>query len=139
MPATPAALPLDPGSSAELAAVFKALGDPVRLLLLSRIACAAEDGVCVCDLTRGFKLTGPTISHHLRLLREAGLIDGRRRGTWIYYRATSQRLDAVAGFLASAAAPVAQPVAGPTRRPEPAPPAVTEPSMMTGHKAARAV
>jgi ArsR family transcriptional regulator len=60
-----------------------ALGDPVRLRLL--IATAETGEAYVCDLTAGFDLTGPTISHHLTVLREAGLIDCERRGTWVYY------------------------------------------------------
>lgn len=115
-PATAVTLPLDTTATAELAGVFKALGDPVRLLLLSRIACAAEGEMCVCDLTSGFELTGPTISHHLRLLREAGLVRGQRRGTWIYYRADPQRLATVARFLTASATKVAQPAPNPTGR-----------------------
>jgi ArsR family transcriptional regulator len=72
--------------AAELAGVFKAIADPVRLRLLSLIASHAGGEACVCELTGAFELTGPTISHHLKVLREAGLIDGERRGTWIYYR-----------------------------------------------------
>jgi ArsR family transcriptional regulator len=77
--------PLTETAAAALAKGFKALGDPVRLRLLSLIAARAGDEVCVCDLTDEFDLTGPTISHHLRVLREAGLIDCQRRGTWVYY------------------------------------------------------
>jgi ArsR family transcriptional regulator len=66
-----------------VAPMFKALGDPVRLRLMSMIASTAE--ACVCDLTDAFDVSGPTISHHLRVLREAGLVDCQRRGTWVYY------------------------------------------------------
>jgi len=76
---------LNASSAVELARGFKALGDPVRLRLLSLIAARAGSEVCVCDLTDAFAVTGPTISHHLRVLREAGLIDCERRGTWVYY------------------------------------------------------
>lgn len=69
-----------------LSRVFKAMGDPVRLRLLSLIASHAGGEACVCDLTDVFDLSGPTISHHLKVLREAGLITGDRRGTWVYYR-----------------------------------------------------
>jgi len=69
--------------AAELAPMFKALGDPVRLRLMSLIA--STDEICVCDLTDAFDVSGPTISHHLRNLREAGLVDCERRGTWVYY------------------------------------------------------
>ncbi len=75
-----------------LAPAFKALGDPVRLQLMSQIASAESGETCVCDLTPGFDLSGPTISHHLKVLREAGLIEGERRGTWIYYRAVPGKL-----------------------------------------------
>lgn len=67
-----------------LAPMFKALGDPVRLRLMSMIASRPE--ACVCDLTGAFDVSGPTISHHLRVLREVGLVDSDRRGTWVYYR-----------------------------------------------------
>ncbi len=78
--------PLSPGQAVELARVFKALGDPVRLRLASLIASHSGGEACVCDLTDAFELSGPTISHHLKVLREAGLITGERRGTWVYYR-----------------------------------------------------
>ena len=78
--------PLSAEEAAELARVFKAIADPVRLRLLSLIASHAGGQACVCDLTGAFALTGPTISHHLKVLREAGLVDSERRGTWIYYR-----------------------------------------------------
>src|SRR3954452_22936933 len=76
-----------------LARVFKALADPVRLRLLSMITGAEGGEACVCELTVGFDVSGPTISHHLKVLREAGLVEGDRRGTWIYYRAVPGALD----------------------------------------------
>lgn len=77
-------LPID--EAEQLARMFKALGDPIRLRLLSMIASHEGGEACVCELTGGgFPVTGPTISHHLKVLREAGLIEGERRGTWIYY------------------------------------------------------
>lgn len=79
-----AAAPLDVEQAAVTARMFKALGDPVRLRLLSLIT-SAEGESCVCDLTAAFDLTGPTISHHLKVLREAGLVNSERRGTWVYY------------------------------------------------------
>lgn len=87
-----------------LAPAFKALGDPVRLQLLSQIASAPTGEACVCDLTPGFELSGPTISHHLKVLREAGLIEGDRRGTWIYYRAVPDKLAALSQLLVVAPA-----------------------------------
>jgi ArsR family transcriptional regulator len=77
--------PLSEAEAAELAPLFKAIADPVRLRLLSMIACHEDGEACVCDLTGAFDLTAPTISHHLKVLREAGLIASERRGTWIYY------------------------------------------------------
>ncbi|MGW2329938.1 ArsR/SmtB family transcription factor [Streptomyces sp. NPDC001700] len=90
---------LDEAQSVELAKVFKALGDPIRLRLLSMIASRAGGEVCVCDLTPAFDLSQPTISHHLKLLRQAGLIDCERRGTWVYYRLLPEMTDRLAGFL----------------------------------------
>ncbi|HEY3867988.1 MAG TPA: metalloregulator ArsR/SmtB family transcription factor [Actinocrinis sp.] len=77
--------PLSEADAKSLAAGFKALADPVRLRLLSLIASLAGGEACVCDLTGPFDVSQPTISHHLRVLREAGLIDCERRGTWVYY------------------------------------------------------
>ncbi|MFJ7075155.1 ArsR/SmtB family transcription factor [Streptomyces sp. NPDC098781] len=93
--------PLDADQAAELAKLFKAMGDPVRLRLLSLIASQAGGEVCVCDLTPAFDLSQPTISHHLKLLRQAGLIDCERRGTWVYYWALPATLDRLAAFLAT--------------------------------------
>jgi ArsR family transcriptional regulator len=91
--------PLDADQARVFAPMFKALGDPVRLRLLSMIASAGGGEVCVCDLTGSFKLTGPTISHHLKVLREAGLVDSDRRGTWVYYRLVPAALALLAGLL----------------------------------------
>ncbi|GAA4567053.1 ArsR/SmtB family transcription factor [Planotetraspora kaengkrachanensis] len=77
--------PLSEGDAAELAVLLKAVADPVRLRLLSMIGSHAGGEACVCDLTDGFDLTAPTISHHLKVLRTAGLIGSERRGTWVYY------------------------------------------------------
>ena len=92
--------PLAAPDAAELAPAFKALGDPVRLRLLSLIASHAGGEVCVCELTPRFDLTGPTISHHLKVLRSAGLIDCERRGTWVYYWIRPAMLARLAGLLA---------------------------------------
>lgn len=91
--------PLSAAEAAELAPVFKAIADPVRLRLLSLIASHSGGEACVCDLTGAFALTGPTISHHLKVLREAGLIDGQRRGTWIYYRVRPDLLRQLSAVL----------------------------------------
>jgi ArsR family transcriptional regulator len=91
--------PLSAEQSAELSRLFKALGDPVRLRLLSLIASHQGGEACVCELTDVFDLTGPTISHHLRVLREAGLIAGERRSTWIYYRIQPEALQRLSEVL----------------------------------------
>ncbi|MEV0664130.1 ArsR/SmtB family transcription factor [Actinomadura luteofluorescens] len=91
---------LSEDEASELAGVFKALSDPVRLRLLNMIASAEGGEACVCDLTVPFALTAPTISHHLKVLRQAGLIDGERRGTWVYYRAVPERLTRLSGLFA---------------------------------------
>jgi ArsR family transcriptional regulator len=91
---------LDAEHATDMARKFKALGDPTRLRLLSRITSAPEGEICVCDLTGGdFDVSGPTISHHLKVLREAGLIDGDRRGTWVYYRPVRDNLRQLAALL----------------------------------------
>jgi ArsR family transcriptional regulator, arsenate/arsenite/antimonite-responsive transcriptional repressor len=98
--------PLTGEQAVELARVFKAMGDPVRLRLLSLIASHEGGEACVCDLTGVFELTGPTISHHLKVLREAGLISGQRRGTWIYYRVHPEALGRLSAVLVPDAAGV---------------------------------
>ena len=67
------------------AGIFKALADPARVRLLSAIAAGSEDGICVCELTEPLNLSQPTVSHHLKVLFEAGLVGRERRGTWVYY------------------------------------------------------
>jgi len=77
--------PLSAAEAEDLAVLFKAIADPVRLRLVSLIASHEGGEACVCELTAEFDLTGPTISHHLKVLREAGLIGSQRRGTWVFY------------------------------------------------------
>ncbi|MFJ2186352.1 ArsR/SmtB family transcription factor [Kitasatospora sp. NPDC087861] len=77
--------PLGEEAAVDLARMFKALSDPVRLRLLSLIASHEGGEACVCDLTGPFDVSQPTISHHLKVLREAGLVGSERRGTWVYY------------------------------------------------------
>ncbi|HEY3468797.1 MAG TPA: metalloregulator ArsR/SmtB family transcription factor [Amycolatopsis sp.] len=96
-----AAEPLSADQAVDLAKAFKALGDPVRLRLLSLIT-SADGESCVCDLTVAFDLSGPTISHHLKVLREAGLVASERRGTWVYYRPRPETLGQLSGLLATA-------------------------------------
>jgi ArsR family transcriptional regulator, arsenate/arsenite/antimonite-responsive transcriptional repressor len=93
-------------TAAVLAPAFKALGDPVRLQLMSMIASAPDGEMCVCDLTPAFTLSGPTISHHLKTLREAGLVEAERRGTWVYYRPQPGIMRQLAALLNVEATPV---------------------------------
>ena len=88
--------------AAATAALFKALGDPTRVRIVNMLA-AADDGVCVCDLTPHLGLSQPTVSHHLRKLANAGLLRRRQEGTWAFYsldRDALSRLEAVATFPA---------------------------------------
>ncbi|WP_405183153.1 metalloregulator ArsR/SmtB family transcription factor [Nocardia sp. NBC_01377] len=78
--------PLTASAATEAAAMFKALADPVRLRLLSLVASHAGGEACVCDSSAGFDVSQPTISHHLEVLRESGLLSSERRGSWVYYR-----------------------------------------------------
>jgi ArsR family transcriptional regulator len=77
--------PLTAEQAAEVSPLLKALADPVRLRLLSLVASHADGEACVCDLNDAFDLSQPTISHHLKVLHEAGLLDRSKRGVWVYY------------------------------------------------------
>ncbi len=101
--------PLDAETAIDLAAAFKALGDPVRLRLLSLIAAMGGEEVCVCELTPAFDLSQPTISHHLKVLREAGLLTSQRRATWVYYRVVPAALQRLSDILAPAGLSVSTP------------------------------
>lgn len=92
-----AATPMDEAEAERIAPMFKALGDPVRLRLAALIA--GQDEICVCNLTPHFTQSGPTISHHLKVLREAGIIDSERRGTWVYYRIRPAALHTLSALL----------------------------------------
>ncbi|MGQ0466751.1 MAG: ArsR/SmtB family transcription factor [Sporichthyaceae bacterium] len=94
--------PLDEGQAVDLAATFKALGDPVRLRLFSLIASHGDGEACVCDLTGEFDVSQPTISHHLKVLRDAGLLVSERRASWVYYRVVPDALAALCTLLAAA-------------------------------------
>ena len=91
--------PLTSEQAGQLAPLMKALADPVRLRLLSLVAAHADGEACVCDLNDAFDLSQPTISHHLKVLHEAGLLDRSKRGTWVYYRIKADVLAGVAGLL----------------------------------------
>jgi ArsR family transcriptional regulator, arsenate/arsenite/antimonite-responsive transcriptional repressor len=87
----PATVPLRPADRESLAERFKALADPTRVAIVNRLA--AADECCVCDLNAAFDLSQPTISHHLRILRDAGLVESTRRGTWAFYRLVPEAMD----------------------------------------------
>jgi ArsR family transcriptional regulator, arsenate/arsenite/antimonite-responsive transcriptional repressor len=89
--------PLSEPEREVLAARFKALADPTRVAIINCLS--AADEVCVCNLTETFDLSQPTISHHLRILREAGLVESSRRGTWAYYRLVPESIAALRGAL----------------------------------------
>jgi ArsR family transcriptional regulator len=91
--------PMSTEAAERVAPLLKALGDPVRLRLLSLVA-AHEDGeACVCDLNDAFDLSQPTISHHLKVLHEVGLLDRSKRGVWVYYQVRRDALADLAALL----------------------------------------
>ena len=92
---------LDDDQAEALARTFKALGDPNRVKLLSIIAAAEDQEACVCDLTEPVGLSQPTVSHHMKLLVEAGLVAREQRGRWAYFSIVPGALDALAGALVS--------------------------------------
>src|SRR3954447_19635583 len=95
----PGAEPLPRAERESLAARFKALADPARVGIVNLLS--TEDEVCVCTLTEALGVSQPTVSHRLLLLREAGLVNVERRGTWSWYRLDTDALDALRGALAS--------------------------------------
>lgn len=97
--------PLGEEAAVELSRMFKALSDPIRLRLLSLIASYEGGEACVCDLTGPFDVSQPTISHHLKVLREAGLVGSERRGTWVYYWVIPQALAQLSALLQIPVAP----------------------------------
>ena len=97
-----AAQPLSQAQAEQVAPLLKALAEPVRLRLMSLVASHPGGEACVCDLNDAFDLSQPTISHHLKVLHEAGLLDREKRGVWVYYRA---RTGALAGLGALISGP----------------------------------
>jgi ArsR family transcriptional regulator, arsenate/arsenite/antimonite-responsive transcriptional repressor len=93
------AAPLDAGEASELAVGFNALADPVRLRLLSMLAASPEGEICVCDFIEPVGKSQGTISHHLRILSDAGLVHGDRRGKWVWYSLDRARLAELRGAL----------------------------------------
>ena len=90
---------LSPERAEEVAALLKALADPVRLRLVSLIAASEAGEACVCDLNAAFDLTQATVSHHLKVLHSAGLLDRDKRGVWVYYAVRPEALSAVANLF----------------------------------------
>jgi ArsR family transcriptional regulator len=95
------AAPLDESDAVELARGFAALADPARLRLFSLIAAQPEGEVCACALVEPLGRSQPTVSHHLRVLYEAGLVDREKRGTWVWYRPVPERVEALRTALAA--------------------------------------
>jgi len=93
--------PLSAGQAEELALAFSALGDPVRLRVLSMLAAAPSGEICVCDFVGPLGRTQGTISHHLKILTEAGLVRGERRGKWVWYSLDRERLAALQSAIGS--------------------------------------
>src|SRR5258708_38340334 len=97
------AQPLSRAQAEQIAPLLKALADPVRLRLMSLVASHPGGEACVCDLTGAFELSQPTISHHLKVLHEAGLLDRDKRGVWVYYRARTEALASLGTLIGSPA------------------------------------
>jgi len=96
--------PLSQEAAEGIARLLKALADPVRLRLMSLVAAHENAEACVCDLNDAFDLSQPTISHHLKVLHEVGLLERSKRGTWVYYRVSPEAVAAVANLFGAAGA-----------------------------------
>lgn len=92
--------PLDQAGAERLAAALRVLAEPARLRLLSIIGACAEREACVCDLTEPLGLSQPTVSHHLKVLADAGLVEREQRGRWAYFRVNDEPLELLRGALA---------------------------------------
>ena len=92
--------PMSERKAGELASGFAVLADPVRLRLLSLLASAQSGEACVCELVEPLGRSQPTVSHHLKILADAGLIEGDKRGRWVWYRVVPDRLDQLRSVLA---------------------------------------
>jgi ArsR family transcriptional regulator, arsenate/arsenite/antimonite-responsive transcriptional repressor len=93
--------PLSPEQAEQITPLLKALADPVRLRLMSLVASRPGSEACVCDLNEAFDLSQPTISHHLKILHDAGLLDRDKRGVWVYYHARTQALANLSALIGS--------------------------------------
>jgi ArsR family transcriptional regulator len=91
--------PIERADAERLAGVLKALADPARLRLLSLIQSSPDGEACVCDLTAPLGLSQPTVSHHLRILTESGLLEREKRGVWAYYRLVPAAIASIADLL----------------------------------------
>ena len=101
LPAAVGREPLSAEQADQVAPLLKALADPVRLRLMSLVASHPGGEACVCDLNDAFDLSQPTISHHLKVLHEAGLLDREKRGVWVYYRARTEALASLGALIGS--------------------------------------
>lgn len=97
--AAPKCAPIDGAEAERIAKVFKALGDPTRVKLLSMITASSAGEMCACDLTEPVGLSQPTVSHHMKLLVDAGLATREQRGRWAYYSAVADTLTEAAKAL----------------------------------------
>jgi ArsR family transcriptional regulator len=95
--------PMTEEQAAQVAPLLKALADPVRLRLMSMVLSHEGGEACVCDLTPAFDLSQPTISHHLKVLHESGLLNRQKRGVWVYYQARPEAMDAMLNLFAAVA------------------------------------
>lgn len=95
--------PLSEPRAEQVSVVLKALADPVRLRLMSLVASHEGGEACVCDLNGAFELSQPTISHHLKVLHEVGLLEREKRGVWVYYRVQTGALEDLAAVLGGSA------------------------------------
>jgi ArsR family transcriptional regulator, arsenate/arsenite/antimonite-responsive transcriptional repressor len=93
--------PLSPEQAEQVSGLLKALADPVRLRLMSMVLSHEGGEACVCDLTPAFDLSQPTISHHLKVLHESGLLDREKRGVWVYYKAKPDAMEAITSLFAT--------------------------------------
>ncbi|OBG19184.1 transcriptional regulator [Mycolicibacterium celeriflavum] len=101
--------PLTPEAAANMAVKLKALAEPVRLQLFSAIASHAGGEACVCDISAGLEVSQPTVSHHLKVLRDAGLLTSERRASWVYYAVVPEALASLSVLLEAAANTVGVP------------------------------
>ena len=102
-PASVVGAPLDPRDAERLAALLKVVADPARLRLISFIASRPGGEACVCDLTAPVGLSQPTVSHHLKVLHDAGILGREQRGRWVYYSVRTEALDALGSVISGGA------------------------------------